>query len=490
MRNVSRLDETLVRRSAALPRTRLDRALTSLTKSANHGVLWFAIAAVSALRAGSTRRAALRGIAAIGAASTSANLIGKRLFPRRRPAAELLPVRRRLTRRPTSSSFPSGHAASAAAFGTAVAMENRTLGAAVLPLAAVVGYSRVHTGVHWPTDVLVGWLIGAGSALATRHWWPLHPDRPARTTHAASARPMTEGDGLLMLVNPDAGVGLDPTDAIAAVWPRATVLRPEPGADIVEQLADRISEPPQDVRAIGVAGGDGTIAAAAAVAAEHRLPLVVVPTGTLNHFARDVGIASLADALAAVAAGTAVRIDLAGVDVHDTVGEVRHRWFVNTASLGGYPEMVRLRERLEPRWGKWPATALALARTLRRAAPLRVTLNGRPALVWMLFVGNSPYEPKGFGVTRRLVMDTGLLDVRYLRADLPYSRARFVLATLTRTLHTSHVYRQHDVSSLRVEVLDGSTRIATDGEVGPLGRRFIFRSRPGALTVYRPASAS
>lgn len=107
-----------MRRSAALPATRADDALAALSRSANHGVLWWAVGALLAVRKGPTRRGALRGVAAIAGASTMANAIGKRVFPRRRPAAEEVPVRRRLAKRPTSSSFPSGLSASAAAFAT------------------------------------------------------------------------------------------------------------------------------------------------------------------------------------------------------------------------------------------------------------------------------------------------------------------------------------------------------------------------------------
>src|ERR1700742_3264575 len=103
----------------------------------------------------------------------------------------------------------------------------------------------------------------------------------------------------------------------------------------------------------------------------------------------------------------------------------------------------------------------------------------------MLFVGNGSYEPKGFGAARRPGMASGLLDVRYLRADIPYSRARFVLAALTGTLTTSHVYKHFDAPEVDIRLLDGPRRIATDGEVGPPGRHFTFRSRSGTLVVYR-----
>jgi undecaprenyl-diphosphatase len=145
---------------------------------------------------------------------------------------------------------------------------------------------------------------------------------------------------------------------------------------------------------------------------------------------------------------------------------------------------VRLREKLESRWPKWVATLIATTRTLRSAKPLPILVNGHRRLVWMLFVGNGAYQPKGFGAARRPTLTSGLLDVRYLRADLPYSRLRFLVATLTGTLHASHVYRHAEVAEVEVVLTDGGRRIALDGEVGPLGRRFTFRLQEAALPVY------
>ncbi|GAB3884458.1 hypothetical protein GCM10029964_045510 [Kibdelosporangium lantanae] len=81
LRDASQVDKRLVRRSAELPPTTADRVLSELTRSANHSKLWFAIAVLLASKKGKTRRAALRGVVAIAGASTSANLIGKQLFP-------------------------------------------------------------------------------------------------------------------------------------------------------------------------------------------------------------------------------------------------------------------------------------------------------------------------------------------------------------------------------------------------------------------------
>ncbi|WP_375295912.1 bifunctional phosphatase PAP2/diacylglycerol kinase family protein [Saccharothrix sp.] len=473
LRRVNRLDEALMRHSGRLPATPLDRGMKKLSRAANHSVLWLCVAGLLALRKGRPRRSGLRGVASIAGASFSASLVAKRLFPRRRPAAELLPVHRRLTKRPTSSSFPSGHAASAAAFTTAVAMESPALGAVVGPLAAAVAYSRVHTGVHWPSDVAAGALIGTGAALLTRRWWPIGQTEAASAREHQDLEPLVDGEGLVVVVNPASGFGPDPSPAIAERWPKARIVE-------VDELDSVV--PDYGPRALGVAGGDGTVAAVASVAAAHHLPLVLVPAGTLNHFARDVGVTGLDDSVRAVAAGDGVLVDLAAV----TVDGEGPRWFVNTASLGGYPDMVRLRDKLQDRWGKWPAAAIALFKVLRTSRPLRVELNGERHLVWMLFVGNGPYRPKGFAPTMRPALDRGLMDVRYIRADTRFSRARFFIGALLGSLNSSRTYRHLETRWLDVRVLDGSVAIATDGEVGPTGSTFQFRARPAALAIYRP----
>lgn len=488
LNRVGRTDRELVRRSSALPATPIDDGLLLLTRSANKSGLWWVVAGVLAARKGPTRRGALRGVAAIAGASALANAVAKPLLPRRRPAAEEVPKRRRLIKHPRSSSFPSGHAASAAAFATAVAMESRPTGLALVPVAAAVAYSRVHTGVHWPSDVAAGAVMGVVAARATRHWWPLPAAMPAETAQQVDAPAIHDGDDMLVVANPAAGSGdHDPAEDVRQTWPKATLIRPRSDVDIHAQLSREIAARPGRVRAVGAAGGDGTVAAVAAIAAEHQLPLALVPAGTLNHFARDVGVSSMADTAEAMAAGAAVGVDLAEVEVDGGASGTR-RWFVNTASLGGYPEMVRVREQLRHRHPTLPSPAIAAARTLRHARPLRITLNGKRLAVWSLFVGNGSYPLRGLAPSGRSALDTGLLDVRYLRADVPYSRARFVLALLTNTLNASHVYRQRDVPALDVELLDEHRRLAVDGEVGPLGSRFRFRARAQALTAYSGSS--
>ncbi|MYW30265.1 phosphatase PAP2 family protein, partial [Streptomyces sp. SID2119] len=133
-----------------------DPLLPQLSRSANHGLLWFGTAiGIAALGSSArSRRAALRGVASLAVASAAINTVGKGAVRRQRPILDQVPVMRQLKRQPITTSFPSGHAASAAAFATGVALESKGWGAVVAPVAVAVAASRVYTGVHYPSDVL------------------------------------------------------------------------------------------------------------------------------------------------------------------------------------------------------------------------------------------------------------------------------------------------------------------------------------------------
>ncbi|MDQ3762621.1 MAG: phosphatase PAP2 family protein, partial [Actinomycetota bacterium] len=457
-----------------------------------HSMLWLAAAAALAVKKGATRRAGVRGVLAIAATSFTANAVLKPLLPRRRPPARELRAYQALPNPPTSSSFPSGHAASAAAFTTAVALECPKAGLAIASLAAAVAYSRVHIGVHWTSDVVVGAAVGSSIALSTQRW------SPVRTTDEARARPhddapvLPAGTGLVLVANQRSGdPERDPAIEVAGALPAATVLRAVEGMNLHDQLEAALEDGHvrgnASARAVGVAGGDGTVAAAAAVAGRHGLPLVVVPTGTLNHFARDVGVYDLQEAVDAVQAGEAVAVDLGVVEIHGGGRAPHTRYFLNTASLGGYSDLVRLREKWEGKWGKWPAFAAALVTSLRHAQPLRVKLDGKEQKLWILFVGNGPYHPRGMVPAWRPRLDSGLLDIRYLRADRRFSRARAIIALLLGGLRHTRTYMQREAPSLDVELIGDHACLATDGEVMDEAGRFTFRIAERPIAVYRRA---
>jgi len=145
------------------PTPNLDGPLRELSLLANHSKIWFAIAGGLALFGGETgRRGALTGVISVGAASLIANVVVKPFAQRHRPdrEGEDVPDAREVPM-PTSTSFPSGHSASAFAFASAVAKEIPAIAVPIRGLAGAVAYSRVHTGVHYPTDVIIGSIIGA-----------------------------------------------------------------------------------------------------------------------------------------------------------------------------------------------------------------------------------------------------------------------------------------------------------------------------------------
>lgn len=160
---LKRLDEAVYSAIADTPTPTLDEPIRRLSDAANFSKLWFAVAAGLAAVGGTRgRKAAAMGLTCIGATSLVVNQGLKRLTPRSRPdrEGEEVPEDRRV-RMPGSTSFPSGHSASAFAFATGVAAVIPFLSTPLDFLAGAVAYSRVHTGVHYPGDVIVGSLVGA-----------------------------------------------------------------------------------------------------------------------------------------------------------------------------------------------------------------------------------------------------------------------------------------------------------------------------------------
>ena len=156
------LDEAVYAAVAQSQTPTLDEFFRRLSRVSDKSVLWFATAGVLAAVGGPTgRRAALNGVASIGLASASVNLGFKHLARRRRPDREGAGVPDdRHVPMPGSTSFPSGHSASAFAFAEGVSSAAPALGIPMRLAAACVAYSRVHTGVHYPGDVVAGSLIG------------------------------------------------------------------------------------------------------------------------------------------------------------------------------------------------------------------------------------------------------------------------------------------------------------------------------------------
>jgi diacylglycerol kinase family enzyme len=372
---------------------------------------------------------------------------------------------------------PFGRTASVAAGVTGAAQEHPVLAAGL----AVPGLAWLARRRPAPGRVAVQAGAGVAIGVATRLVWPVAPKEPATVAPQrrwSALAPSPDGAGIGILVNPLAGSGAlgsaDPVTRLREGLPGAEVIELDDPSDLPDEL-ERLAK--GGCVALGVAGGDGSINTAAGVALRHGLPLVVVPAGTLNHLARDIGVETVEDAVEAVRDGTAAEID---------VGWIAGRPFLNTASFGGYVELVDAREELESRIGKWSALAVALARVLRYGTPVEVALDGVPRRLWIVFVGNCRYLPEGMAPTWREQLDDGRLDVRVVDASQPFSRTRLVLAALTGTLRRSRVFETWQTTTLHVRSADGPLRLARDGETFDGDDEFEITKDGSRLVVFTP----
>lgn len=461
-------------------------ALPWLSWAANRSRLWGGIALLLATTGGRFgRRASLRGLVAVAVTSGVTNLPAKLLAGRMRPDLGIVPEVRRLARVPSSTSFPSGHAASAFAFATAVSLERPGLRVPMTALAGAVAVSRVYTGVHYPGDVLVGSAIGYAVARRTVAVWPLADDTPAvggdvDGSPAPSHRYVdADGTGLVVVANSGAGNVLSdgPSEELRRELPGTRILE----ADPEEDLPAALRRAARSARVLGVAGGDGSASAAADVAAEAGIPLLVIPAGTLNHLAGDLGIEATADSVRAVREGRVVRMGMGELDGHG---------FVNAASIGAYPHLVDDRESHEDRVGKWPAALWALLRILATHDPRELTVDGHERRVWLLFVGNGRFAAEGLAPSRRRRLDDGCLDIRLVDAERSWARMRVFVSAMTGRLARCSSYHRWTSDQLEVRSRGEGLHLAADGETWAGPRTVTFRSRPGALLVLQPPGGS
>ena len=233
-----------------------------------------------------------------------------------------------------------------------------------------------------------------------------------------------------------------------------------------------------------VGGGDGSIACAAGVLAGTRRTLGVLPLGTLNHFAKDLGVPDLDKAVDAIAAGRVRRVD---------VGEVCGRVFINNSSIGFYPRMVaeRTREQRASGLPKWPAMALAAARTLRRFPRhrLSIAVEGRdtPCVTPCLFIGNNSYGVAGLDIGKRARLDGGGLFLVVVSGTRLWSLAAIsIRAAFGRIEEARDIDVLRDVPRLSIDSHAASLEVSLDGEVTRMSPPLDYRIRPKALAVFAP----
>ena len=261
----------------------------------------------------------------------------------------------------------------------------------------------------------------------------------------------------------------------------ARLLMAKNGAEVPE-LAKRAVQ--ERSHAVIAGGGDGTVSAVAAQLAGTGTPLGVLPLGTLNHFARALGMPTDRDA--------AVRSLLAGHIARVDVGEVNGRVFVNNSSLGLYPRLVAEREKEQQKGrGKWTAFAQAAVSVFRRYPFLDVTLTveGRELhySTPFVFIGNNRYSMDALRIGKRENLAAGELCLfvatRGRRRDL----LKMGLWTLLGRVSSACELRALSAHEVRIGTRRRRVRVALDGEVTWMESPLHYRIRPGALRVIVPA---
>lgn len=263
---------------------------------------------------------------------------------------------------------------------------------------------------------------------------------------------------------------------------QVTVMQPD--HDIARTVDTALAD---GARLLVAGGGDGTINAVASRLLDKDTTYGVLPLGTLNHFARDLGIPFEIDKAVAVIAGDHANT----VDV----GQVNDRIFLNNSSIGLYPRIVSEREHAQKRLGigKWPALIRATWNALRHPSSFNavVCVDGQELHrhTPFIFVGNNAYVMEGFGIGKRPRLDAGLLSLYVLRPKTAFGllslgfRALFGIG--------SHIddFESFEATDFRVESDRPSIMVATDGEVNPMPTPVQYRIRPKSLRVLAPAQS-
>ena len=349
----------------------------------------------------------------------------------------------------------------------------RWIGAAVAiaaPIAMIVLYA---VDGFWLNAVIVValWVLALVCARAA-----LRIDA-ARRAAARTAEPAPPPSRPVLIMNPKSGDGKVEKFGLAekarALGAEVVLLDPSQPQD-VEDIARKAVDKGADL--LGVAGGDGTQALVAAVAAEHRVPFLVLAAGTRNHFAMDLGLDrdDPATGLDALRDGEELRVDL---------GDLAGRPFVNTASFGAYAQIVQSPEYRDSKSGTMLNQLPDLIGPGGDAETLRVEADGdQLPEPQVLLVSNNPYaETETLGGGRRPHLDRGLLGVVGVHVEGSVAAAELaVLGTSSRavTVRTAH--------EVRVDAESGLIPVAVDGEALELPTPVVCTIRPRVLRVRVP----
>jgi diacylglycerol kinase family enzyme len=248
------------------------------------------------------------------------------------------------------------------------------------------------------------------------------------------------------------------------------------------QLARDAVAGPEELIVAG--GGDGTVSTVAGAVAGTNKVLGVLPLGTLNHFAKDIGVPLPLEA----AVATLVHGEVKTIDV----GQVNEEVFINNSSIGLYPEIVRRRDKEQQLFNrsKWPAMVKAFFAALReyRFVRVQVRTDGRvfARTTPFVFVGNNPYDLDGFGIGGRSELSTGKLCFWLARGTRPLGILRLGARALFGRLRGARDFEAHCGEAFEVATPERRLRVALDGETRWMEGPLQYRSWRRALKVIGP----
>jgi YegS/Rv2252/BmrU family lipid kinase len=289
-----------------------------------------------------------------------------------------------------------------------------------------------------------------------------------------------------VIVNCSSGPGHEPrvqdtlAEAFQAAGIDARITLAKTGSEVLAS-AQRAAR--GDAEVIVAAGGDGTVSSVAAAVIGTPKSFGVLPFGTMNHFAKDLGIPlDLEEAVETILAGNKTNVD---------VGEVNSHIFINNSSLGLYPNIVREREKQQRLgWGKWPAYIWAAVSVLRRYPFLNVRVGVEGAELKshtpFVFIGNNEYEMETLNIGSRKCLDKGELSLYITNRTGRLGLIRLALRALFGGLRQEKDFIAMCTKEIRIETKHKNVRVALDGEVTRLAPPLHYRARQGALRVLTP----
>ncbi|MES2510661.1 MAG: diacylglycerol kinase family protein [Pseudomonadota bacterium] len=298
---------------------------------------------------------------------------------------------------------------------------------------------------------------------------------------------MQPNQKIAVILNASAGSGCNEdaartfTEKFAAHGIAAKVTLATSGAELVGAAKQAVKD---GIPMVAAGGGDGTQNAVASELIGTDTVFGVLPMGTLNHFAKDLGIPlAIDDAVATIAAGYSTQVDTA---------EVNGRSFLNNSSLGLYPDTVRHRELQQSRLGrsKWPAFFWAALTSFKRYPFLNLQLTtdkiSYRQRTPFIFIGNNDYIMEGFNIGARSSLQDGRLSLYFAHRTGRLGLLVLAMRAVFGRLKQAKDFEMLSATTLTIESRHRQLRVSTDGEVNLMDTPLVYRIRPASLKVFVP----